>query len=144
MSYTLLTHFLLSEWIWSISWGVHHQLFNILGMSLLFKIFTRMPMVYAMLNACIIQVCTFAVFCAGAAACMYSIGTGLGSESYCCVPSVAHAPLFLGIINAVLNSFFALILLRKKPICTSWILTIILLSNGITILLLAFVFPPQL
>jgi hypothetical protein len=144
MTYVTITHFLLSEWIWSISWGVHHQLFNIACLSLLFKIFLRIPMVYALFTACTIQICSFILFCTCAAGSMYTIGTGLGPDGYCCVPNAVHAALYLGIINTVMNSTFALLIFRKKPIRTSWILTIILLSNSITILMLAFVFPPQL
>lgn len=144
MTTTLIAHFILSEFIWSISWGIHHQLFNTIAMALLLKLFSRMSTVQAVLSSCAIQACSFALLCGLALITMYTIGSDISPDNYCCVPNAMNAALYLGIMNAVFNSIFALIFMRSRPIKTSWVLTIVILSNAITVLILAFVFPPRL
>lgn len=144
MTSTFIAHFLLSEFIWSITWGIHHQLFNAITMALLFRLFSRMPMVQAVLSSCGIQIFSFALFCICAAAAMYVVGSHIAPDNYCCVPTQLNASLYLGGINALFNSIFALFFLKKQQIRKSWIITIVVLSNALTVLVLAFVFPPHL
>lgn len=144
MSSTLVAHLLLSEFIWSITWGIHHQLINTITMALLLRLFSRMPTVQAVFTSCAIQVASFALFCICAAFAIFFVGTHIPPEHYCCVPTAMNAALYLGIINALFNSIFALVFLKKPPIRKSWIVTIVILSNALTVLVLAFVFPPHL
>ena len=58
----VLGQLLLSEWIWSVTWGAYHVPLNIVLMIFLFKFFTRISIVPAVLIAFFSQLFSFIIY----------------------------------------------------------------------------------
>ncbi len=128
-------HFLLSEWIWGITWDTYHIPFNIIIILILLKFFLRINMVPAVCMAIASQffaIIVLSLFTFGA---MYLIGPGSGPDSFVFVPCPLYATLFLGL----LYTFFQIIFFSFKK-CRykapfSAIAAIIFISNNLTVLI---------
>jgi hypothetical protein len=132
--------FILSEWIWSVTWDMYHIPFNIIVMLLLLKFFLRIDMVYAVCMAIFSQFFAFFVFSICSLGAMYLIGVGGGPESYTVVPKPLHATLLLGMLYSVLQIMFFAWRHSRYKVSFSTLVALVIMSNNLTVLITLLLF----
>lgn len=135
MIFSIVAHFIVSEWLWGITWDTYYISFNIVVSILLLKFFLKINMVHAVFMSLLSQLAAWVAFTALAFMSMYLIGIGGNPERFICVPSPLYATVFLGLIYAILQMLFYICTKRyyKNPIAT--ILMITFISNNLTVLI---------
>ena len=139
MMYTW-AQFILSEWIWSVTWDMYHIPFNIIVMILLFKFFLRIDMVRAVCMAMFSQFFAFLLFSLCALMAMNLIGVGGGPESYTVVPKPLYATLLLGLVYAVLQIIFFACTRLRYQVAFSTLVALVIISNNLTVLITLLLF----
>lgn len=146
MYINMISQLLISEWIWGIAWVFYHNFINILFMIFLLKLFLGIRMVSAVLLSCCAQLTTFLffnVFVIG----VFVLGFGFEYDvlkEWVYIPDKFYATFFLGLIYALLQSFFFLLINKYYKLHLSWVFVIVLISNSLTALLINLFLPAQL
>jgi len=116
MIFRYIADFLSGIWLWGMTWDWYHVPVNFLLLCFLLNFFVRLNIVQAVLISLLAHVYAFAVFSAG----VVGILTHLLHYTYdparaWYVPAPAHACFYLGLVYAVLQiTFFMLIYRRYK------------------------------
>ena len=131
-------HFILSEWIWSVTWDTYHIPFNIIITLLLLKFFLRINMVQSVGMAIFSQIFAFLGLSICTLGSMYLIGLGGGPESFAVVPTPLYATLFLGLLYALFQIIFFAFTRRRYNISFATLSVIVIISNNLTVLLTLF------
>lgn len=133
-----IAQLLISEWIWSLTWGFYHNFINILFMLFLLKLFLGIRIIPAVLLSCCSQLTAFLFFNLFVISILvlgfgieYDVITGWSS-----IPNQFYASFYLGLIYAVLQNLFFLLLNTYYKVHLSWVFIITLISNSLTVLLL--------
>ncbi len=135
MVFNMIGNFILSEWIWSVTWGIYHIPWNIIIMIILLKFFLRINMVSAVFLSIGAQLFATAALTIITVGTMLLLGKGGGPENYVNTPTPIHAFISLGLIYAVLQSIFFTMFGRTHAIKLSWMIVIAIISNNLTVLL---------
>ncbi|GEM_PF-1204449 len=133
-----LADFLLSEWLWNVTWGWYHVPINIFVMLFLLKVFGRLKIMPAVLFSVFSQIFSFALF--SLIVIFGSIyGFGLKFVPYDCYVTQTMHPLLicfsLGLIYFVLQSFSFVLTNVFYKINLRLVILIALVSNMISALL---------
>lgn len=133
---TNLGHFFLSEWIWSITWGMYHIPCNMILMLFFFKFFLRIgmvPTVLMVVSSHLVAFFLYSLFVVGGL--IYGVGLQYGPEvGSSMVPTPLFACLFLGIIYAALQGLCFVVINRFYHFHVSWALVLAVVSNLLTAL----------
>ncbi|MCK5632943.1 hypothetical protein KAH94_04290 [bacterium] len=129
------TDFLLSEWIWNVTWGWHHIPINIFVMIFLLKFFGRIRIMPAVLSAFFSQIFSFLVLTFIAVFLpKYIFGTQAFQQTY--FQQTLMDPflicLCLGAIYFVLNTLFFMLLNLVYKINLRLFILIAFVANGIS------------
>ena len=126
--------FLLSEWLWSVTWDWHHLPINIVLMCLLFKWLLRaniIPAVFLAFSSHLFAFVTYSIFVVFVL--MYLIGLEyIPSEVPKNIIGPLKASIFLGLIYTALHMCFFLLINRRYKLNISGIFLITILSNMMT------------
>lgn len=131
----LCAHFVLSQWLWCVTWGSNHIPFNILMSIILFKVFLGMNIVPSVLMALVSQIVAFIAFCLVAFLAMWHIGAGGGPESFSYVPQPLYATLFLGLIYALFQILFFTSIQKHYQLPLKSIIVATVISNNLAVLI---------
>jgi len=134
----LLGQLLVSEWIWSITWGFYHSFINVLIMLVLFKLFLGIRIVPAVLLSFFSQLTSFLFFNLFV---IVVLIFGFGIEfsldvGWPYIPDQFYATLYLGLIYALLQTGFFVILNHYYKVHVSWVIALTFMSNCLTTLFL--------
>lgn len=137
MFFAMIGQFFISEWLWSVTWGISHNIINILLMLFLCKFFLRIPIISAVLLSFFAQLFAFSLYTAfvvGVLMFVFGLEYDVTASSML-LPGPLYACLFLGVIYAFLQMiFFFLIRFYYKIPCIR-ISVMSLISNLLTALL---------
>lgn len=131
----LCAHFILSQWLWSVTWGVHHVPFNIVMSIILFKVFLGMNIVPSVLLALVSQIVACITLGLVAFVAMWHIGIGGGPETFSYVPQPLHATLFLGLIYALFQILFFISIQKRYKLPIKSIIFATVISNNLAVLI---------
>lgn len=137
-------NFMLSEWIWSITWGIGHIPINIILMYLLGKFVIRVNSSYLFLLTVLSQIFAIVAFSAivvGVIVCIIGMNH-LPSESALDEKyNVFFASMAIGIIYALLQSLFFYLLSKRFTINVTAMTIIAFLSNITAAQIMYLMFP---
>lgn len=131
----ICAQFILSEWIWSVTWDMYHIPFNIIVMLLLLKFFFRIDMVQAVCMAIFSQLFAFFIFSVCSFGAMYLIGVGGSPESYTVVPRPLYATLLLGMLYSVFQVMFFAWRHSLYKVSLPMLAALVIISNNLTVLI---------
>jgi len=134
MVFNMIGNFILSEWIWSVTWGIYHIPCNIIIMIILLKFFLRLNMVAAVFLSIGAQLFSVAALTIVTIGTMLVLGKGGGPETYANTPTPIHAFVCLGLIYAILQSIFFVFIAQRQAMHLSWLVAITFISNNLTVL----------
>ena len=129
------THFVLSLWLWNITWGSNHIPFNIIISIFLYKMLLGLNIVPSVLMALISQIAAFILLTIIAVFAVWYIGVGGGPESFSYVPQPQHATLLLGLSYTVLQVFFFMIIRKRYHLPMKKIILATIVSNNLAVLI---------
>jgi hypothetical protein len=132
--------FILSEWIWSVTWDIYHIPFNIIVMLFLLKFFLKVDMVYAVCMAIFSQFFAFSIFSMCSFVAMCIVGGGGGPESYTVVPKPLYATLLLGALYSILQIVFFAWRYSHYKVSFSTLVALVIISNNLTVLITLLLF----
>ena len=130
----IIENFILSEWIWSVTWGIYHIPCNIVIMIILLKFFLRINMVSAVFLSIGAQLFSTFIFTVITLITMLLIGKGGTPESFSYIPNPIHAFVYLGLVYAFLQAIFFELFGQRHAIRLSWMVVIAIISNNLTAL----------
>lgn len=128
-------HFLLSEWLWGMTYDLYHIPLNIIMMIIVLKLFFNISVIRAVSMAALSQIFAFTVLSICSFGSMYFIGAGGGPDSFTVVPGPLYATLFLGLIYAVLQIVFFTFSQSRHNMPFSALLVTVIMSNSLTLLI---------
>lgn len=135
---TSAANFLLSEWLWNVTWGWYHIPVNVFMMLFLLKFFGRMRIMPAVLCSVFSQVFSFFLFSAVVIAGPIYL-MGIQFVPYDCYTQEAMHPifscLFLGVIYFVFHTLFFVMVSWFFKINVRQMILISLVANLLTALL---------
>lgn len=132
-----LSQFFISEWLWSVTWGVYHNFFAILLLLFLLKLFLRISFVSAVLLSVFAQLFSFlfyTLFVVGFLMFILGIEYDMMASSIL-LPGPLHACLLLGLIYAVLQIFFFYIVRFYYTLPLLRVSVLVVISNALAALL---------
>lgn len=135
---TMAGNFLLSEWLWNVTWGWYHIPVNIFMMLFLLKFFGRMRIMPAVLMSVFSQL--FSFFMLSAVVFVVPVYLlGIQFVSYDCYAQQPMHPLAiclsLGAIYFVLHALFFVLINLFYSLNLRLLILIALVSNGLSALL---------
>lgn len=139
-----LGDFFLSEWIWSITWGMYHIPINMLLMFVLAKLLTRINSISLIILTMLSHVFALLVFTAFVAGIIIStIGLNYLPSDTATIEAynIFAACIFLGLIYAVLQSVFFVMMSKRYEINALTMTLISFLSNIVSAQIVYFLFP---
>jgi hypothetical protein len=126
-------HFLLSEWIWSITWGIYMLPFSTLILFVLLRWVERIHAVRALLVTLAAHICAWVCltgFVVGILIFTFQIeyvpDDTIYHEELC---SLLYTSLYLGLIYTLLESLFFFIIRKKVDINIFRVIALIIMSN---------------
>lgn len=131
----VINHFLLSEWLWSMTHGSYHVAINIFVMLTLLIFVLKMrtvPAVFLTISAHIVAVGVFTAFVVGVL--MYGLHITYNPETdhVYLIPNTFFSCVYLGLIYACLQSLFFAVVNIWYALRMHSMITIAFLSNSIT------------
>ncbi len=142
----VLSQLFISEWIWGLTWGLYHNVINILFMLSLLKLFLGIPIVSAVLIAFSAQLAAFMLFNLFVISILI-LGFGIEFDvlqGWSYVPDQFYAIFFLGLIFVLLQGLFFFVFNSYLKLRLSLVFVIIIISNALTVLTLNLMLPSHL
>lgn len=136
--------FFLSEWIWSITWGMYHIPINIIIMFILAKMLIRInsiPLFIMTLLAHVFGLLVFTGLVAGIIISTIGFNYLPADTAYLETYNVFAACVFLGIIYAILQSIFFALISKRYDVAIGSMTIISFLSNMVSALIVFLLFP---
>lgn len=142
--FVMLSDFFLSEWIWSITWGMYHIPINLVVMFILSKLTLRVaniPLLMMIIGAHLFGIVLFSACVLGLLGFSLGINYLPTDSAYGQSYNVLNASLALGCIYGVLQSIFFRLLSYHYELPLGYLVIITLLSNMISAQLVYTIFP---
>lgn len=129
-----LGDFFLTEWIWSVTLGIHHALFAFLYMVVLLKFIARMRLVSSIIMSLLANLFSFGMF-SGIVVGGLIMGLNYEFSSEQTVPTFAtntfFVALYLGLIYAVLQALLFTLVNMRYPLKLKTVLLMSLIANAL-------------
>jgi hypothetical protein len=132
---TAIEEFLLSAWLWNITFGGYHVPLNFFFMFLLLKIIVRIPITSAVLLSFFSNVAAFVFFSVGVVGgLVYALGMPyMPVEPWSATPFVfLTASIKLALIYIVLQAIFFYVISKRNIIDLPWVLLVTVVSNALS------------
>lgn len=142
--FVMLSDFFLSEWIWSITWGMYHIPINIVVMFILAKLNLRVsniPLLMMIIGAHVFGIVVFSACVLGLLGFSLGINYLPTENAYDQTYNVLNASLALGSIYGVFHSMFFVLLSYHYELPLRYLVVITILSNLISAQLVYTMFP---
>lgn len=136
--------FFLTEWIWSITWGMYHIPINLVIMFFLTKMLVKINNISLFIMTLLAHVFSLLVFTGLVAGIIIStIGLNYLPSDNAAVETynVFAACIFLGVIYAFLQSIFFVLVSKRYDINAATMTLIAFLSNLVSAQMVYFLFP---